>query len=84
MCRSRVDIHELTKVQNKFEANTLFGEVNVMDKAMNLCFYEMLGDVSLVNGEVSLYRSVTPSDIVETARELFAQENTTTLYYLKK
>ena len=84
MCRSRVDIHEITKVQNKFEANTLFGEVNVMDKAMNLCFYEMLGDVSLVNGEVSLYRSVTPSDIVETARELFAQENTTTLYYLKK
>ncbi len=49
MCEERVGEYELTKVQNKFEANTLFGEVNVMDKAMNLCFYEMLGDVSLVN-----------------------------------
>ena len=71
-------------MQNKFEANTLFGEVNVMDKAMNLCFYEMLGDVSLVNREVSLYRSVTPEAITETARELFADNNVTLLYYLKK
>ncbi|MDE6483644.1 MAG: insulinase family protein [Rikenellaceae bacterium] len=84
MCCEKVGEYELDKVQNKFEANTLFGEVNVMDKAMNLCFYEMLGDISLVNEEVSRYRSVTPEAIVETARELFAENNTTTLYYLKK
>lgn len=84
MCDEKVDAYELAKVQNKFEANTLFGEVNVMDKAMNLCFYEMLGDVSRVNEEVSMYRSVTPEAITDTARELFAENNTTTLYYLKK
>jgi len=84
MCDEKVGEYELAKVQNKFEANTLFGEVNVMDKAMNLCFYEMLGDVSLVNEELSMYRSVTPEAIVETARGLFADSNTTTLYYLKK
>lgn len=35
--------YEVEKVKNKFEANTLFGELNVMNKAMNLGFYEMLG-----------------------------------------
>lgn len=84
MCTQRVDTYELTKVQNKFESNMLFGEVNIMDKAMNLCFYEMLGDVSLVNGELARYRAVTPDDIIETSRRIFAENNTSTLYYLKK
>ena len=45
--------YEVEKVKNKFEANTLFGELNVMNKAMNLGFYEMLGDLPLINGEVA-------------------------------
>ena len=51
--------YEIEKVKNKFEANTLFGELNVMNKAMNLGFYEMLGDLSLINREVDRYRAVT-------------------------
>lgn len=48
--------YELEKVKNKFEANTLFGEINVMNKAMNLGFYSMLGDITIVNREVDIYR----------------------------
>lgn len=84
MSREKVGLYELTKVQNKFESNTLFGEVNIMDKAMNLCFYEMLGDISLVNNELSMYRSVTPDMIIDTSADIFRDENSTTLYYLKK
>ena len=35
----KIDEYELEKIKNKFEANTLFGELNVMNKAMNLGFY---------------------------------------------
>ena len=55
--------YEIEKVKNKFEANTLFGELNVMNKAMNLGFYEMLGDLALINREVGLYRAVGDDDI---------------------
>lgn len=51
-------------MKNKFEANTLFGELNVMNKAMNLGYYEMLGDLGLVNREVELYRSVAADELI--------------------
>ena len=37
----KAEPQELEKIKNKFEANTLFGEINVMNKAMNLGFYQM-------------------------------------------
>ena len=72
---------ELEKVKNKFEANTLFGELNVMNKALNLGFYEMLGDLGLVNREVSLYRAVDAEAIRDFSRRTFRPENGSTLIY---
>ena len=72
---------EIEKVKNKFEANTLFGELNVMNKAMNLGFYEMLGDLPLVNREVAAYRAVTTDDIIDFSRRTFRPENCSTLIY---
>ena len=72
---------EAEKVKNKFEANTTFGEINVMNKAMNLGFYEMLGDLPLINREVALYRSLTPERLMHCAAEVFVPENSSTLVY---
>ncbi len=76
-----VSEHELEKVKNKFEANTLFGELNVMNKAMNLGFYEMLGDLELVNREVSLYRAIDAERIRDFSRRIFRPECSSTLIY---
>ena len=76
--------YEVEKVKNKFEANTLFGELNVMNKAMNLGFYEMLGDLPLINGEVAAYRAVTTGDILAFSRRTFRPENCSTLIYKAK
>ena len=73
--------YEIEKVKNKFEANTLFGELNVMNKAMNLGFYEMLGDLSLINREVDRYRAVTDEDIRSVSRRTLRPENSSTLIY---
>ena len=73
--------YEVEKVKNKFEANTLFGELNVMNKAMNLGYYEMLGDPGLVNREVELYRSVTAAELTDFARRTFHAARRSTLIY---
>ena len=73
--------YELTKVKNKFEANALFGELNVMNKAMNLCYYEFLGDLPLINREIEEYRSITPERIFEFSERIFRPENSSTLIY---
>ena len=75
---------EIEKVKNKFEANTLFGELNVMNKAMNLGFYEMLGDLALINREVGLYRAVVDDDIRSFSSRTFRPENSSTLIYNTK
>ena len=73
--------YELEKVHNKFESGVIFGEINVMNKAMNLGFYEMLGDIGLINREVEIHRGVTKEDIRATASRLFVPEKSNTLIY---
>lgn len=82
--RDKISNYELEKVKNKFEANTLFGEINVMNKAMNLGYYEMIGDLSLINREVEIYRSLTEDDIHDFATKVFTAENSSTLIYRAK
>ncbi|MBQ2727773.1 MAG: insulinase family protein [Alistipes sp.] len=76
--------YELEKVKNKFEANTLFGELNVMNKAMNLGYYAFLGDLELINREVAQYRSITPERIFDFSQRTFRTENSSTLIYRAK
>ena len=82
--QNNISDYELEKVKNKFEANTLFGELNVMNKAMNLGYYEMIGDLSLINREVDIYRSLTSGDISDFASRIFCKENSSTLIYRAK
>ena len=84
LVRDAATEYELEKVRNKFEANTLFGELNVMNKAMNLGFYEMLGDLPLINGEVTRYRAVTNDAIRDFCRRVLRPENSNTLIYKAK
>ena len=58
LCSEPVGDDELQKVRNKFEANMLYGEMNVMNKALNLAYYALLGELPLVNSELEIYRGV--------------------------
>ena len=84
LCRIPAEAREMQKVKNKFEANTLFGELNVMNKAMNLGFYEMLGDAELANREVDAYGAVTADSILDFSRRTFRPERSSTLIYRAK
>lgn len=82
MKNETVGDYELEKVKNKFEANNVFGEINVLNKAMNLAYFEMLGDAAWINSEVAEHNSVTPDEIRTTAQRIFRPENSSTLRYV--
>ncbi len=76
--------NELAKVQNKVEATLIFSELNILNKAMNLAYFELLGNAEMINSEAENYQKVTPEDIQRVARELFAIENCSELLYHAK
>jgi predicted Zn-dependent peptidase len=73
---------ELVKVKNKYESSKEFTEMNLLDKAMNLAFYELFGDANLINTDLQNYLAVTVNEIQEEAKKLFNREQATTLFYL--
>jgi predicted Zn-dependent peptidase len=75
---------ELQKVKNKVESVLTFSEINILDRAMNLAYYELLGDAEEINNEFKKYQSVNTSDIQRVANNILIENNATTLYYQKK
>jgi zinc protease len=72
---------ELEKVKNQAQSTLEFGEVEVMNRAMNLAFATLSGDPNVVNEEADRIAAVTREDIRRIAREAFREENANVLYY---
>ncbi|MFA6945618.1 MAG: pitrilysin family protein [Pedobacter sp.] len=75
---------ELTKVKNKMESTMVFSEMSLLDKAMNLAYFELLGDADGLNSETQKYLDVSAEQIRAQAAHIFRKENSSTLYYLAK
>lgn len=75
---------ELTKVKNKMESTMVFSEMSLLDKAMNLAYFELLGDADQLNSETQKYLDVSAEEIRAQAAHIFRKENSSTLYYLAK
>ncbi len=76
--------HELQKVKNKQESNILFNEMDVMSKAVNLAFFELLGDIELINHTLDHYLAVTTESVKLQINQCFQSTNCSTLYYLSE
>ena len=73
---------ELLKVKNKIESTMVFAEMSLLDKAMNLAYFELLGDANQLNNETGRYFNVSAEDISDQANKIFKKENASVLYYL--
>ncbi|MHA4894926.1 M16 family metallopeptidase [Pedobacter sp. PWIIR3] len=82
LTQEEVTEDELTKVKNKSESIMLFAEMSLLDKAMNLAYFELLGDAALLNTEIDKYLAVTPQRIMNAAKATFLKQQSSTLYYL--
>ena len=72
---------ELEKVKNKMESTLVFSESNILNQALNLAFFELLGDPDQINREVELYQRITAEDLQRVAQTLFTKDNCSALYY---
>lgn len=73
--------YELDKVKNQIESTMVFAEMAILEKAMNLAYFELLGDANALNTEVDRYAAVSVDDIHQQAARLFRKENCSTLIY---
>jgi len=72
---------ELNKVKNQAESILEFGEVEVINRAMNLAFAKLSGDANLVNTEARSIEQVTIQDINRVSNEILHESNASALYY---
>ncbi|MBL7851718.1 MAG: insulinase family protein [Cyclobacteriaceae bacterium] len=72
---------ELEKVKNQAASTLEFGEVEVMNRAMNLAFATLSGDPNFVNEEADRIAAVSKEDVRRVARHAFRPENSNVLYY---
>jgi zinc protease len=61
-----------------------FGEVEVMNRAMNLAFAKLSGDTNLVNEEANAIAGVSLNDIKRAAGSILREENSNVMYYKAK
>ncbi len=82
--KEKVSTYELTKVKNKFEANFIFSNINYLNVATNLAWFELLGDVEGINTEVDNYKAISADYLQEVAQAAFQPSNCAILYYRKE
>lgn len=79
--RVSVNELELEKVKNRYESEQIFNNINYLNVATNLAYFELLGKAEDINDEVRKYRSVTASQLQKVAQKTFIPENCSILYY---
>jgi predicted Zn-dependent peptidase len=79
--QSAISGKELQKIKNKTESVIAFEDMSVMNRANSLAFYELLGNAALMNEELDKYQTVTAEDILTECQTVFANTNSSTLYY---
>jgi zinc protease len=66
---------ETNKLLNKIRTVKEFQEQGLLNRAMNLCIYELLGDANGVNEEHALYQSITAEHIQLVGKQILQPEN---------
>ncbi|MCE2998163.1 MAG: insulinase family protein [Flammeovirgaceae bacterium] len=72
---------ELEKVKNQAEASLKLGEVEVLNRAMNLAFASLSGDADLVNQEAARMEKISLDDVQRVAKSILKEENSSVMYY---
>jgi zinc protease len=72
---------ELEKVKNQAISSLTFGEVQVLNRAMNLAYFALLGDANLANTEDEKLQAINSQDILTQGQKILTEKNSATLYY---
>lgn len=75
----QVTTDELDKARNQLESHLEFTQMNILNRAIQLAYYELMGDADMMNTELESYRKVNAADIQRVAREHLRTERSSTL-----
>lgn len=79
-----ITARELEKVKNQAMATVTFGEVEVLQRAMNLAFATLHGDTEEVNRETGHIEAVTLEDLDYCRKNFLRHSNCSALFYRSK
>lgn len=79
--RNGVSENELAKVKHKIESSLCFSKVNILNRAMSLAFFELMGDADFINHQQEAYRRVSKEQVKDIANQIFVEENCSELIY---
>jgi predicted Zn-dependent peptidase len=66
---------ELDRLMIKIRTSKEFQEQGLLNRAMNLCVFELLGDAEGINTEHEIYHAIQPSHLQETALHILKPTN---------
>ena len=75
---------ELNKLNIKIRTAREFQDQGLLNRAMNLCQYELLGDAAAINEDLNVYQSITSEHICEVGRQVLKKENCSLLKIKRK
>lgn len=76
-----IESKELEKVKNKALSTYLFSEMEVLNRAMNLCYFTMLGNTDMINDVENQILSVNVEQVEKVAQKVLLENNCSTLFY---
>jgi predicted Zn-dependent peptidase len=68
-------------IKNKAYTNLLFEQINPMNRAQKLAYFENLGNLEGINHEAELVKNLNLNDILKTANDTFLNSNMSVIYY---
>lgn len=66
---------ELARLKNKIKTAKAFQEQGLLNRAMNLCHFELLGDADGINQEALIYAEIEPKHIQAVAKQILSPSN---------
>jgi predicted Zn-dependent peptidase len=66
---------ELERIKNKIRTSREFENQGILNRAMNLCHFELLGDANGINEEHKIYEAINPNHLQEMAIEILQATN---------
>ncbi len=79
-----VDELALEKAKNQALASHAFGDIDVLNRAMNLAYGFILDDLDRTNKELGIIKNISLEDINTMAQSILVETNASTMYYKAK
>jgi len=73
---------ELNRLKIKIRTSKEFNEQGLLNRAINLSFYELIGDIDEVNKETEIYNKISPLEVQHVAQKIL-QKTTCSLLKVK-